>query len=129
MLISIPIATAYDNLGETGLLHALNEPECVGVFTNPELIPVLNNIISQANTVRVVIYDGQPKENDLQKLRSSRDTLKVYSLDEVRALGKGKPKPNRLPAPEDISCIMYTSGTTGAPKGVVLKQRHLVAVG
>lgn len=129
MLVNISAATAYDSLGESGLLHALNEPECAGVFTNHDLISTLNNVINQAPTVRVVIYDGQPKESDLQKLRSSREGIKVLSLDELRAIGKGKPRPNRLPTPGDISCIMYTSGTTGAPKGVVLKHRQIVAVG
>ena len=38
--LSIPIATAYDTLGETGLAHSLNEPECVGLFTNAELLHV-----------------------------------------------------------------------------------------
>lgn len=31
------------------------------------------------------------------------------------------------PAPEDLALLMYTSGTTGMPKGVMLSQRNLVA--
>lgn len=31
------------------------------------------------------------------------------------------------PAPEDIALLMYTSGTTGMPKGVMLSQRNLAA--
>ena len=38
--ISTAIATAYDSLGESGLQHSLNEPGCVAIFTNAELLPV-----------------------------------------------------------------------------------------
>ena len=31
------------------------------------------------------------------------------------------------PAPEDLCCIMYTSGSTGPPKGVPLKHKAVLA--
>jgi fatty-acyl-CoA synthase len=31
-----------------------------------------------------------------------------------------------MPDPEDIAVLLFTSGTTGAPKGAVLRHRHLV---
>jgi len=52
----------------------------------------------------------------------------VLSQDELRELGKSKPEhEDRRPKPEDVACIMCTSGTTGAPKGLVLSQANLIA--
>jgi long-chain acyl-CoA synthetase len=127
--ISATVATAYDSLGESGLLHALNEPECVGIFTNAELLPTLLKVLPKANTIRVVIYDGEASAADIDSLRSTRENLKLLSLDELRALGKDKPATDRAPTRDDVACIMYTSGTTGAPKGVVLTHGNLVAAG
>ena len=58
--ISLTIATAYDSLGEDGLRHSLNEPSCIGVFTNAELLPTVSKAASDVPSLRFVIYDGEP---------------------------------------------------------------------
>ncbi len=37
------------------------------------------------------------------------------------------PAPDHQPAPDDTATIVYTSGTTGAPKGVMLSHRNMIS--
>ncbi|KJA24888.1 hypothetical protein HYPSUDRAFT_183200 [Hypholoma sublateritium FD-334 SS-4] len=128
--ISTPIATAYDTLGEDGLAHSLNEPNCVGLFSNAELLPTLLRVLARTPTVKFVVFDGQPGQALIDNLHSVRESIEVYSLDKLREIGKALSRDTldaRLPKPEDLALIMYTSGSTGAPKGVCITHANLIA--
>ncbi|KZT01844.1 long-chain-fatty-acid-CoA-ligase [Laetiporus sulphureus 93-53] len=128
--ISTPIATAYETLGELGLQHALNEPECVAIYTNAELLKTVANVAHNVPSLRIVIYDGNVDAAVVEQIRSVREGMRVLTLDELRELGKGVDEERlkeRLPTPSDLSCIMYTSGTTGTPKGVMITHANAIA--
>lgn len=127
----LTFCTAYDTLGPSGLQVSLEEPEVVGMFTNAAQLHVVDSVVENTPLLRVVIYDGEADPKVLESLRaklSTRPNAHLLTFDEVLKLGAQHN--NSAPVqvnPEDIACIMYTSGSTGAPKGVILTHANLVA--
>jgi len=123
------IATAYDTLGEDGLTHSMLETNAKAIFLDPHLLTKLINPLKEAKDIQNVIYntEGEFKQADADKLKEAHPHLTILSFEELRKLGEDNPVDTVPPKPEDLCCIMYTSGSTGPPKGVLLKHRNVVA--
>jgi long-chain acyl-CoA synthetase len=106
---NMTIVTAYDTLGEEGLLHSMNETGVEAIFTSAELLPTVEKAAKKCSKLILVVYNGEAKQEHLDRL------------------GREHPIEARTPEPEDLCCIMYTSGSTGNPKGVMLTHKNVVA--
>lgn len=127
----IPIVTAYDTLGESGLTHSLLETNTVGIFTDNAIIHTLVNPLQKAKNIRIIIHKDpitDPQhDKEVQAVLKVRPDIKFYSLNDVVSLGKEHPCAAHPPKPEDVALIMYTSGSAGNPKGVILLNETVIA--
>lgn len=87
------------------------------------------NVLKDAKSIKYVIYNSfdEPKKEDLDRLKQEYDHLNILSFDELQKLGEENPVDPVPPTPEDLCCIMYTSGSTGPPKGVPLTHKNVIA--
>uniref|UniRef100_A0A093VZ95 Long-chain-fatty-acid--CoA ligase 1 n=1 Tax=Talaromyces marneffei PM1 TaxID=1077442 RepID=A0A093VZ95_TALMA len=127
---SVTFVTAYDTLGEEGLSHSLKQTKSDAIFLDPGLIPSLTSILKDIPNIKHVIYNtggAEVNQADLDKLKSEYNHLNVISFDDVVKAGEETPVDPVPPKPEELCCIMYTSGSTGVPKGVSLSHENVVA--
>ncbi|KAL0075590.1 hypothetical protein J3Q64DRAFT_1774974 [Phycomyces blakesleeanus] len=124
---TITIVTAYDTLGAEGLQHAMNEAESATCFINGDQFPIIEQILPSCPTVKNIIYRGKVKQEDIKRIQKSGQIQYALSYEELLSLGQQNQLPPVKPKSEDICCIMYTSGSTGNPKGVVLSHKNVVA--
>ncbi|KAL2264653.1 hypothetical protein VTJ83DRAFT_7163 [Remersonia thermophila] len=128
---SMAIVTAYDTLGESGVEHSLLQSKPKAVFIDPHLLKTINGPLERADSVRFVVYNDNTHvpvpDAEIQAFRSSHPDLAVVSFEELRALGEDNPEVPVQPAPEETYCIMYTSGSTGPPKGVPVTHAAFVS--
>ncbi|WP_159548463.1 long-chain fatty acid--CoA ligase [Citricoccus sp. K5] len=94
------------------------------IVTAPEHLKVAHAAAADAGSlgIRVVLLGSSPAA-------SSADTASgAVSLEEVVQAGRASQLPDAGPGdPEDIATLIFTSGTTGTPKGVRLSHRAIVS--
>jgi crotonobetaine/carnitine-CoA ligase len=97
------------------------------------------NVQLRADGLRYIVDDAEPRaliarEDFVLRVRgcgARLDGVAVIADTAVAAAARGGDgaSPAALPAPEDLFAIGYTSGTTGAPKGVQMTHRMMRLAG
>jgi long-chain acyl-CoA synthetase len=130
---AIPVPVYQDSVAEE-MAYVLTHAEVKNaIVENQEQADKVLSVAGDVGTIRKIIYND-PRglqtydPNDLVSIESVQETGRVALtgdpavrkrwLDDIAA-GKGS----------DVSVMLYTSGTTGRPKGVVLTQENVVVSG
>lgn len=105
--------------------------EAKAVFLDQALLPRVTQALRSTAHVTSVIYNEDPLQplshEDLDQFNEHHPNIALYSFADFVTLGTSSPTPPVPPTPSDLMCIMYTSGSTGPPKGVLLKHSTVVA--
>ncbi|KAK1263116.1 hypothetical protein QJS04_geneDACA022335 [Acorus gramineus] len=124
---NITVVTIYASLGEEALAHSLNETEVTTVICGHRELKKLADISGQLDTVKRVIYMNDEGASVEVELTENRTNWKLVSFMDVQRLGQESPVDADLPVSADIAVIMYTSGSTGMPKGVMMSHGNVLA--
>jgi long-chain acyl-CoA synthetase len=122
---NIPLVTIYATLGDEAIAHGLNETEVTTVITSYELMPKFKKILAMVPKVTTLIY----MEDQLKQLDEDgyQNGIEIIKFSDVLKRGASSQIVGVPPKSDDIAIIMYTSGSTGVPKGVILLHKNLIA--
>jgi len=107
------------NITASNFSTILKDCEAEFVLIAADVFTRLTDAISRLDLHAVIIFG--PAKLDIQV------NGPVYLLSEIIAAGKQLPSRLHQLSENDLAAIMYTTGSTGAPKGVLLKQSNVMA--
>ncbi|XP_060942587.1 long-chain-fatty-acid--CoA ligase 6 isoform X2 [Limanda limanda] len=125
---SMVVVPLYDTLGPDAIRFIINTADISTVICDKvEKAQVLIDHVERKETLglrRIILMDAF----DNALVERGRDcSVHVQAIQEVEALGREHYRKPIPPAPDDLSIVCFTSGTTGNPKGVMLTHGNVVA--
>ncbi|XP_045796845.1 long chain acyl-CoA synthetase 1-like isoform X3 [Trifolium pratense] len=120
-LVCVPL---YDTLGSGAVNFIIDHAEIDFVFVqDKKVLQLLDPDCKSASRLKAMVcFTSLTNE---EKDKATNIGIKPYSWEEFLHMGKENPSTILPPQAHNICTIMYTSGTSGDPKGVVLTHENI----
>ncbi|XP_004244632.1 long chain acyl-CoA synthetase 4-like isoform X1 [Solanum lycopersicum] len=117
----------YDTLGAGAVEFIISHAEVAIAFVEEKKVPeLLKTFPNAAKYLKTVVSFGEVTPQ--QKEEIEKFGVSLYSWDEFLQVGSKNQYDLPLKEKTDICTIMYTSGTTGEPKGVMISNNSIVTL-
>ncbi|XP_021738533.1 long chain acyl-CoA synthetase 2-like [Chenopodium quinoa] len=121
---AISYVPLYDTLGPNAVEFIINHAEVSLVFVREKKIPAILACLSKCNYLKTIVSFENISSS--QRKEAEEAGVSCFSWDEFSQLGT---MDCEIPLKQktDVCTVMYTSGTTGEPKGVILNNAAFTA--
>ncbi|KAJ1945707.1 medium-chain fatty acid-CoA ligase faa2 [Linderina pennispora] len=118
----------YETLGQLSCEYVLNLTELTTVFCSSECAQKLLKMRDQIPLLKKVILMDPPVQELVDRLTDKG--FAVYDMCDVERYGREYPDIESPPKPgyDEVATIVFSSGTTGQPKGAVLTHGNIVSI-
>jgi len=124
--VRCPSVALYDTLGKNAMEYVINHAELKTVMCGAKQLTNMLAAVPNVPVLKIIICMDSVTSTQVEQAKALG--IRLVGWEEALQLGAQNPGDQVAPRAEDIYTIMYTSGTTGNPKGVILSHGNIIAV-
>lgn len=121
---NIPLVTLYATLSNDDIVSAVNLTEVTHLVTSSDLLTRVLSVVEKMPTLTHIVYMENANAKPPAPLQNGPQVIPFSSLEER---GVAHEQEQCSPSPDDVAIVMFTSGSSGTPKGVMASHRNLIS--